>query len=318
VGDLIWAFADSRGRGFLMGATYGRTTLNGEGLQHQDGHSLLTASTVPSCLAYDPAFHYETAVIVEDGMRRMYTEQEDVFYYITLYNENYEMPAMPKGARDGILKGLYRLKPAGKDGSHRAHILGSGTILMQALEAQRILEAEYDVAADVWSATSYSELRRDALRVERKNRLHPDGKAESSYVEECFAREKKGTPIVAVSDSMKAVQDQIARWMPDGYQVLGTDGFGRSDTRENLRDFFEIDAKHIVYSVLHGLMQSKKLTVAALKKAAKTLHIDVDAVDPSIAWQAAPKLAGGAGAAEDSPATESPKKAKARKAKRSE
>jgi pyruvate dehydrogenase E1 component len=319
VADLIWAFADSRGRGFLMGATYGRTTLNGEGLQHQDGHSLLTASTVPSCLAYDPAFHYETAVIVEDGMRRMYVEQEDVFYYITLYNENYEMPAMPKGAHEGILKGLYRLKPAGKDGSHRAHILGSGTILMQALEAQRILEEEYDVAADVWSATSYSELRRDALTVERENRLKPGAKAKTSHVEQCFSREKAGTPIVAVSDSMKAVPDQIARWMPDGYQVLGTDGFGRSDTRANLRDFFEIDAKHIVYTVLYGLLRSKNITASELKKAAKNLKIDIEAVYPALAWEAAPKVPGGGAAAGDqSSPGRNPNAEKVRRAKQSE
>ncbi|NNM34209.1 MAG: pyruvate dehydrogenase (acetyl-transferring), homodimeric type, partial [Gemmatimonadetes bacterium] len=193
VGDLIWAFGDSRGRGFLMGATYGRTTLNGEGLQHQDGHSLLVSSTVPNCLAYDPAFHYEIATIVEEGLRRMYDENEDVFYYITLYNENFEMPDQPEGVKDGILKGLYRYQAAPRDGRYRAHLLGSGSILWQALRAQEILLDEYDVAADVWSATSYSELRREALDCERWNRLHPTEDERIPYVTECFGHAKEGT-----------------------------------------------------------------------------------------------------------------------------
>jgi pyruvate dehydrogenase E1 component len=281
VADLIWAFADSRGRGFLMGATHGRTTLNGEGLQHQDGHSLLLASTVPSCLAYDPAFHYETATIVEDGLRRMVEENEDVFYYITLYNENYEMPSMPEGSREGILRGLYRCRSSEHESDKRAHLMGSGTILMQALEAARILEERYDVAADVWSATSFSELRRDALACERHNRLHPGGNPRVPYVEQCFADAEANAPIIAVTDSMKAVADQIGRWLPSRYAVLGTDGFGRSDTREALRRFFEVDAPHIAYAALVELMRSGDLGPDVVSQAAEDLGIDVDAADPS-------------------------------------
>jgi pyruvate dehydrogenase E1 component len=253
IGDLIWSFADQRGRGFLLGATYGRTTLNGEGLQHQDGHSLLLANTNPACLAYDPAFAYETAVIIQDGLKRMYEDNEDVFYYITLYNENYLMPPMPGGAADGILQGLYRFKEAPAERRHRAQLLGSGSILGEVLRAQQLLSENHDVAADVWSATSYSELRRDALEIERWNRLHPGEARKQPYVTRCL--EPHEGPVIAASDSMKAVQDQIARWVPAPYIPLGTDGFGRSDDRKQLRRHFEVDAEHIVVATLAALAE---------------------------------------------------------------
>ncbi len=288
VGDLIWSFADSRGRGFLMGATYGRTTLNGEGLQHQDGHSLLTASTVPNCLAYDPAFHFETAVIVEDGLRRMYDQQEDVFYYIALYNENYEMPDMPKGSRDGILKGLYRYRAASIDGAHRAHLLGSGSIMQQTLRAQEILAKDYDVAADVWSATSYNELRRDALTCDRERRHRPGKENAVPYVQECFGSVDENTPIIAASDCISAVPGQITRWMPSTYEILGTDGFGRSDTRENLRRYFEIDAEHIVLAVLSQMTRQGNFTAKKFAQAAKQLGVDLTGPEPGDQRHVAP------------------------------
>jgi pyruvate dehydrogenase E1 component len=283
VGDSIWSLADSRGRGFLLGATYGRTTLNGEGLQHQDGHTLLTATTVPNCLAYDPAFHYETATIVRDGLRRMYQDGEDVFYYLTLYNENYEMPDMPEGVEEGILKGLYRFRPSPlEDGdAPRAHLLGSGVILQQVMEAQRILAEDYGVAATVWSAPSFSELRRDALTVERSNRMVPDGEARVPYVTGCFADESRDVPVVAATDSMKAVADQVSRWIPLPFTALGTDGFGRSDTRENLRHFFENDAAHVVYATLVELARLDRLPLEVALKARERFGIDPDRPDPA-------------------------------------
>ncbi|MGH9266826.1 MAG: transketolase-like TK C-terminal-containing protein, partial [Acidimicrobiales bacterium] len=251
VGDLIWAFGDSRGRGFLLGATAGRTTLQGEGLQHDDGHSPVLASTVPNCRVYDPAFAYELAVIIEDGVSRMYGEKpEDCFYYITLYNETYSMPAIPEGAKDGILRGLYRYLPA-PDAAHRARILASGTAMLAAVEAQQLLAEHHDVGAEVWSATSYKALREDALAAERWNRLHPTEAPRVPYVREALG--SNGGPVVAVTDYMKAVPDQIARWVPGLFIPLGTDGFGFSDTRSALRRHFEIDAPHVAVAVLHGL-----------------------------------------------------------------
>ncbi|MFP5288152.1 MAG: transketolase-like TK C-terminal-containing protein, partial [Thermoanaerobaculia bacterium] len=252
VGDLIWAGADQRTRGFLLGATAGRTTLNGEGLQHEDGHSHVLASVVPNVQAYDPAFHYELAVIIRDGLKRMYTDREDIFYYITLYNENYPMPPMPEGVEEGILRGLYRFQPApeGAGDRPRVHLFGSGTILREALRAQKIL-ADRGVAADVWSATSYKELRRDALEADRWNLLHPDQEARKPYV--VRALEGDDAPIVAVSDFLKLVPDQISRWLPGRLFPLGTDGFGRSETREALRRFFEIDAETVAIAALHQL-----------------------------------------------------------------
>ena len=230
LGDLIWALGDMRGRGFLLAATAGRTTLQGEGLQHCDGHSLAWASVVPNCRAYDPAFAYEVAVIIRDGMHRMYgPDPEDVFYYVTLYNETYPMPAIPDGAEDGILRGLYRFRPAIAERTHRVQILASGTAMQAALEAQRLLDDEHDVGADVWSATSYQQLRNDALSVERWNRLHPTDTPRRPYIADAF--DDVDGPVVAVTDFVKAVPDEIARWVPQPFVPLGTDGFGLSDAR---------------------------------------------------------------------------------------
>ena len=236
IGDLIWAAADSKAKGFLLGATAGRTTLNGEGLQHQDGHSHLLASTIPTLLTYDAAFAYEIAAIVKDGLRRLYAEGEEYFYYLTLYNESYPMPAMPEGAEEGILKGLYKLKPATRGKKYKAHIFGSGPLLREALRAQEILAEQFDVAADVWSATSYKLLRGDVLRTKRWNMLHPTAPPKLSYLESILQNEEG--VFVAVSDYMKMVPDQIAPWVPGGLTTLGTDGFGRSDTRSNLQAIF--------------------------------------------------------------------------------
>ncbi|MGI9246932.1 MAG: pyruvate dehydrogenase (acetyl-transferring), homodimeric type, partial [Steroidobacteraceae bacterium] len=232
VGDFAWAAGDMRARGFLVGGTAGRTTLAGEGLQHQDGHSQLVATTIPNCVAYDPTFAYELAVIVQDGLRRMYAAQESVFYYVTVMNENYAQPAMPEGVREGIIKGLYLLRPGGK-GKVRANLLGSGTILREVLKAAEVLEKEYGVAADVFSAPSFSELRREALDAERWNLLHPDQTPRVPYVRAVLSQQQG--PFVAATDYMRLVPDQIRQWVPGAYHVLGTDGFGRSDSRAALR-----------------------------------------------------------------------------------
>jgi pyruvate dehydrogenase E1 component len=299
IGDLAWAFGDARGRGFLIGATAGRTTLNGEGLQHEDGQSLLLASTFPSCIAYDPAWSYEVATIVKGGLRRMVREEEDVFYYITVYNENYAQPAMPEGSEEGIVRGLYRFRGApetepepadartrggrggrGGGAKPRAQLLGSGPILNHALRAQEILAQRHGVAADVWSATSYGELRRDALAAERWNRLHPGARARVPYVTSALAGTRG--PVIAASDYMKAVPDQIARWIPpDGdsprrFVVLGTDGFGRSDTRETLRRFFEIDAESIVIATLSALAESGAMKAEDVSRAMRDLGVSAD------------------------------------------
>ncbi|MBW2523255.1 MAG: pyruvate dehydrogenase (acetyl-transferring), homodimeric type [Deltaproteobacteria bacterium] len=251
VADLIWAFADTRGRGFLLGATAGRTTLNGEGLQHQDGQSLLYASTVPSCRAYDPAFAYEAAAITRAGLRAMVQDQQDVFYYLTLYNEAYPMPAMPDGVEEGILAGLYPLSRGSERGQPRAQLLGSGPLVREALRAQQLLADRFGVDSDVWSVTSYGELRRDALSVERQGRLRPDEPEPRPYL--VRALEPTEGPIVAVSDYVKAVPELVARWMPRRFVALGTDGFGRSDTRAALRRYFEVDAEHIAAAALSAL-----------------------------------------------------------------
>jgi pyruvate dehydrogenase E1 component len=294
VGDLFWLAGDIRAKGFLLGATAGRTTLNGEGLQHQDGHSLLHASTIPTCLPYDPAFAYELAVIVADGLRRMYVDGEDIFYYLSLYNENYAMPPMPAGVEDGILKGLYKFKagpelslarPTGKGGRRsgegiKAHIFGSGPIINSALKAQEILAKKYGVSADVWSATSYKLLRTDAIRCQRWNMLHPTQPPKKSYLEELLAKEQ-GT-FVAVSDNIRTVPDQIAPWVPGGLFTLGTDGFGRSDTRARLRRFFEIDAESTVIGTLYALAEKGKLKKQVVEKAIKDLGVDPEKIQPQI------------------------------------
>ena len=280
VGDLMWAAGDIRAKGFLLGATAGRTTLNGEGLQHQDGHSLLHASTIPTLLAYDPAFAYELAVIVADGLRRMFAEREEIFYYLSLYNENYAMPPMPPGVEPGILKGLYKFKP-GPDGKKlRAHIFGSGPIINSALKAQEILAERYDVSADVWSATSYKLLRTDALRCQRWNMLHPTAPPEKSYLETLLAKEQG--PFVAVSDNIRMVPDQIAPWVPGGLTTLGTDGFGRSDTRARLRRFFGIDAESTVIATLHALAEKGLAERPLVQSAIQDLGVDPEKPQPQI------------------------------------
>jgi len=280
IGDLMWLAGDIKARGFLLGATYGRTTLNGEGLQHQDGHSLLTASAIPSLLTYDPAFGFEVATIIADGLHRMYEKGEDLFYYLTLYNEKYSMPPMPEGAQEGILKGLYKFKAAPEKGKHHAHIFGSGPLINEALRAQTILAQKYGVAADVWSATNYKSLRNDALETRRWNMLHPVEKPKKSYVETLLQNEKG--PFIAVSDNMKAVPDQIAPWVPGGLMTLGTDGYGRSDTRENLRRFFEVDAELTVIATLYALAEQGAVERKVVEKAIKDLDVSPDKAHAAI------------------------------------
>ncbi len=282
IGDLIWAAADSRAKGFLLGATAGRTTLAGEGLQHQDGHSHILATTVPTVKAYDPAWAYEVAVILQDGLRRMYQDGETWIYYVTLYNETYGQPAMPEGSAEGILAGMYKFasKDAGRAGA-RPQLLGSGPILREVLRAQEILAERYDVGTDVWSVTSYKELRRDALEVERYNWLHPDETPRKSYLERVL--EGVRGPFIAASDYMKLVPEQIGRWLPGALVPLGTDGFGRSDTREELRRHFEISAEHIAFATLSQLAHEGAFDRAKLKSAIEALEIDPEAIDPVVA-----------------------------------
>jgi pyruvate dehydrogenase E1 component len=277
VGDFAWAAGDMQARGFLVGCTAGRTTLAGEGLQHQDGHSHLVASTIPNCVAYDPAYGYELAVIIRDGLRRMIERQENVYYYLTCMNENYVHPPMPEGAQAGIIKGMYRLR-AGRDVEPRVQLLGSGTILREVLAAAELLESEFNVTADVWSVTSFSELRRDGLEADRWNLMHPGSERRQGHVETSF--EGVRGPFVAATDYMKTVPDQIRAWVPGRYVVLGTDGFGRSDGRAALRHFFEVDAKHIAHAALRALLEEKQIKPAAMKAAQKKLGIDPDKPDP--------------------------------------
>ncbi len=278
IGDLVWAAADMKVRGFLCGATAGRTTLNGEGLQHEDGHSHVLASTVPTLMCYDPAFAYEIAVIVQNGLERMYAKGEDIFYYLTLCNENYAMPAMPEGAHEGILKGMYRFRKGPADRKLKVQLFGSGPILREVLRAQEILETRYGVAADVWSVTSYKQLRSDALGVRRWNMLHPTETPRQSYIETVL--ENVEGPFVAASDYMKIVPDQIAPWVPGGLMTLGTDGFGRSDTRAALRRFFEVDAECVTVAALSALAEEGKIKSEAVARAIRDLHIDPDKAFP--------------------------------------
>jgi pyruvate dehydrogenase E1 component len=280
IGDLVWAAADSRTRGFMLGGTAGRTTLAGEGLQHQDGHSHLFSKAVPNLISYDPAFAYEIAVIIEDGIRRMYKEQESIFYYITVMNEQYEMAPMPEGVRDGILKGMYRFRRSEKQAKHRAQLFGSGAILLEVIKAQQMLEERFDVAADVWSVTSYQELYRDGHAAERWNRLHPAAKPRVPYVTQCLA-DTEGV-IIAASDYVKALPDAIDRWLPRQLTSLGTDGFGRSEDRPSLRDFFEVDAKFIVLATLNALMRERKVEASAVEKAIKEFGVNPEKPNPAI------------------------------------
>jgi pyruvate dehydrogenase E1 component len=279
IGDLVWAAGDVRCRGFLVGGTSGRTTLAGEGLQHQDGHSHVLASAVPNLVTYDPAWAYELAVIIQEGLRRMYENAESVFYYLTVMNENYPMPRMPEGAREGILKGLYRFRASERaDLRLRAHLFGSGAILNEALRAQQLLEEKYDVAADVWSVTSYQELRRDGLEVERWNSLHPGEPPRVPYVTQCL-QDKPGV-FVAASDYMKILPDGISRWIPGPLCSLGTDGFGRSDSRRALRNFFEVDARFIALAALNALARESQISLDVVKQAIKDLGIDPNKLNP--------------------------------------
>ncbi len=279
IGDLIWAAADSRTRGFLLGGTAGRTTLAGEGLQHQDGNSHLFALAYPNCLPYDPAFAYEIAVIIEDGIRRMYVDQESVFYYLTVMNEQYEMPPMPEGAREGILKGLYRFRATSTPKAKwRAQLFGSGAILPEVVKAQEVLESEYNVGADVWSVTSYVQLYRDGHAADRWNMLHPGETPRVPYVTQCV-KDAPGV-FVAASDYVKALPDAIDRWLPRPLEVLGTDGFGRSESRESLRDFFEVDHRYIVIATLGALARDGKLAPSVVQEAIKALGINPDKLNP--------------------------------------
>ena len=280
VGDLFWLAGDIRAKGFLLGATAGRTTLNGEGLQHQDGHSLLHTSTIPTCLPYDPAFGFELAVIIADGLHRMYVENQDIFYYISLYNENHAMPAMPEGVTEGILKGLYKFKAGPEGKKAKAHIFGSGPIINSALRAQEILAERYDVSADVWSATSYKLLRSDAIRCQRWNMLHPTEPPKKSYIENLLAKEQ-GT-FVAVSDNVRTVADQIFPWVPGGLFTLGTDGFGRSDTRARLRRFFQVDVESTVIGTLYALAEKDIIKRGVVAQAIKDLGVDPEKIQPEI------------------------------------
>ena len=275
IGDLAWAAGDSRARGFLVGGTSGRTTLNGEGLQHEDGHSHVLSQTIPNCVSYDPAYAYELAVIIHEGLRRMIGEQEDVFYYLTVMNENYRHPPMPEGAEEGILKGMHRVRPA--EGA-KVRLLGSGAILREVEAAADLLEQDFGIPAEVWSVTSYTELRREGLAIEREARLHPDAERRKTWVERCLG--DSNAPVVAASDYMKALPDGIRAWVPGRFEVLGTDGFGRSDYRRHLRRFFEVDRHHVVVAALHALAQDGEVDVATVKEAIAKYEIDPDAPDP--------------------------------------
>lgn len=278
IGDLVWAAADMQAQGFILGGLAGRTTLAGEGLQHQDSHNLLMYSMVPNCVSYDPTYAYEIAVIIHDGLRRMYQQQEKIFYYITLMNENYIQPPMPAGVEAGILKGMYLLKRGDDQYKKRVQLLGSGAILREVLAAAEMLQHEFQIAADVWSVTSFNELRRDVESVARYNRLHPTAAPKQSHVEICL--QKQEGPVIAATDYMKLFADQIRQAVKQPYYVLGTDGFGRSDTRPVLRDFFEVDAKMVVYTALKALADQGDFPIAELMKAMQKLGIDPNRPDP--------------------------------------
>jgi pyruvate dehydrogenase E1 component len=279
VGDLVWAAGDQRARGFLLGGTAGRTTLNGEGLQHEDGHSHVLSSVVPNCVSYDPTFGYELAVIIHDGLRRMVAEQEDVFYYITVMNENYEHPAMPAGAEQAILKGMYLFRE-GSSRKPRVQLLGSGTILREVIAAAELLEKDWGVAADIWSATSMTELRRDGLAVERWNMLHPEAKPRAAFVSQCL--EKRTGPVVAATDYIKTYAEQIRPFVPKGrvYKVLGTDGYGRSDSRAKLRGFFEVDRHYVTIAALAALAETGEVKTKLVAEAIARYGLDPEKPNP--------------------------------------
>src|SRR3954466_12812286 len=280
IGDLIWAAGDARARGFLLGGTAGRTTLAGEGLQHQDGNSHLFALAYPNCIAYDPAFAYEIAVIIQDGIRRMYVNGESIFYYLTVMNEQYAMPAMPEGAADGILKGLYKFRGTGlPKAKARAQLFGSGAILPEVIKAQEVLESQFGVGADVWSVTSYTELYREGHACDRWNMLHPAESPRTPYVTQCL-KDAPGV-FVAASDYLKVLPDSIDRWLPRTIRSLGTDGFGRSEDRAALREFFEVDARFITVATLSELLKEKQIDGKVVAQAIKDLGINPEKKNPA-------------------------------------
>jgi pyruvate dehydrogenase E1 component len=282
VGDLCWAAGDMRARGFLIGGTSGRTTLNGEGLQHEDGHSHVLASTIPNCISYDPTYAYELAVIIQAGLKRMYADNEDVYYYITTLNENYPHPAMPEGAEAGILAGMYLLRKveAEKKGGPRLRLLGSGSILREVEEAAGLLAKDFGVSSDIWSVTSFNELRRDGLEVDRWNMLHPEAEPRVSYVEKCLG--KGSGPVVAATDYMKVIPDGIRPFVPARFKALGTDGFGRSDYRRRLRSFFEVDRYHVAVAALKSLADDQLLPSRTVAEAIKLYKIDTERASPAL------------------------------------
>jgi pyruvate dehydrogenase E1 component len=279
IGDFVWAGGDMQSRGFLIGGTAGRTTLAGEGLQHQDGHSLINASTIPNCIAYDPTYAYELAVIIHNGLQRMMGKQENIFYYITCMNENYSHPKMPENTEAGILKGMYLLKDGkNKEGDSRPQLMGSGTILREVLAAADMLDKDFSISCDVWSVTSFNELRREALEIDRSNQLNPSARKKYSYLHKCL-KNKKG-PFIAATDYMKLVPDQIQKWIPGKYTTLGTDGYGRSDARKALRDHFEVDSRYIVLATLSSLLDEGKIEQKVVLDAIKKYKINIDKTDP--------------------------------------
>ena len=280
IGDLAWAAGDSRARGFMLGGTAGRTTLNGEGLQHEDGHSHILAGTIPNCVSYDPTFQFEVAAIIQHGLKRMYQDQEDVFFYLTLMNENYSHPDMPTGVEGDIIKGLYRFKEVKRPGKKHVTLMGSGTILMQAIKAAEMLQEDFGVSAEIWSAPSFNELARDVQDAERWNRLNPLGDPKVPFVTEQLSKAKG--PIIVATDYMKNYAEQIRSAVPGRYTVLGTDGFGRSDSRVNLRRFFEVDANHIAAAAMVDLYREGNATKAQLEKALKKYNIDGDKPNPRL------------------------------------
>ncbi|MBL1260139.1 MAG: pyruvate dehydrogenase (acetyl-transferring), homodimeric type [Thiotrichaceae bacterium] len=281
IGDLAWAAGDMQARGFMIGGTAGRTTLAGEGLQHQDGHSLIMSGTIPNCVSYDPTFNYEMAVIIHDGMRRMFVEQENVFYYVTAMNETYTHPAMPEGSEEGIIKGMYLFKEGGGDDSDRVQLMGSGTILREVIAASELLQSDWGIASDIWSATSFTELSREAQRVDRWNRLHPDADAKVSYVAEALAG--RDGPFIAATDYIQSYAEQIRKWVPGNYEVLGTDGFGRSDTRAQLRKHFEVNSVHVVVAALKALADEGKIPATKVVEAIAKYGIEPEKPTPASA-----------------------------------
>jgi pyruvate dehydrogenase E1 component len=279
IGDFAWAAGDAQARGFLIGATAGRTTLAGEGLQHQDGHSQILASMIPNCVSYDPTFSYEMAVIFREGLRRMHEKNENIFYYITAMNENYSHPEKPKGCDEGILKGMYLFKENNNKGKTKVQLLGSGTILREIIAASKILSKDYGIDSDIWSVTSFNELRKDGMETERWNLLNPSEKKKKSYIENCL--DKRDGPVIATSDYVRSFSDQIRPYTQKSFYSLGTDGFGRSDTRKNLRKFFEVDKEHIVAYTLSALAMEQLISSKEAEQAIKKFNIDKDKAFPT-------------------------------------